>query len=280
MIRHIVFIILWIAILCVGMFRPYMTGEYDHLAAGLSTIVQFGCLSSLLMVPIGLVGLILDLTLWKGKVPSRYATMLRRAILVIVAIITASCSLGAFVTQNASMAVIVSAIGVYVMRQYWTYIEQLRTRAQTSFHVAIYYLIIIPLTCFFIRTFFLVGAKESSTEHAIAESSRLIRDIEFYRKTNGHYPLALQSITEDYKPMVAGISRFHYEPSGDSYNLFFEQFSDRIGTREVVMYNPSNLHHITVHNEDLLRVARERIVKGYYETEERKEPGWRMFYFD
>lgn len=280
MIRHTVFIILSIAIISAGMFRPYMTGAHDRFAAGLSTIVQFGCLSALLLVPIGLIGLILDLTLWKGKVPSRYATMLRRAILVVMAIVTAACSLGAFITQHASMAVIVSAMGVYVMRQYWTFIEQQRIRAETSLHPAIYYLIVIPLACFFIRQVFLEKAKEFSTEQVIASSNRLVQDIEFYRKTNGHYPMSLQSTIEDYKPMVAGVSRFHYEPIGSSYNLFFEQFSDRIGTREIVMYNPSNGHQMTVHNEDLLRVARERIIRGYYETEERDEPGWKVFYFD
>jgi hypothetical protein len=65
----------------------------------------------------------------------------------------------------------------------------------------------------------------------------LIEAIEKYQQTYGHYPVSLAALWPDYKTGVRGISQYAYEPYGQAYNLFFEQFSDQIGAREIVMYN-------------------------------------------
>jgi hypothetical protein len=59
-------------------------------------------------------------------------------------------------------------------------------------------------------------------------------------------------VNPDYWPGVTGISGYHYEPNGDAYNLLFEQFTYRLGTREFVMYNPRDEHVMTSHAMDLL----------------------------
>ncbi len=77
-----------------------------------------------------------------------------------------------------------------------------------------------------------------------------------------------------------GIKRFHYERNGDAYNIYFEQTSDIIGTEEVVMYNKLDVHEMTVHNQDLLRIASENTLRGYHKESDLPQPHWKIFYFD
>jgi hypothetical protein len=144
----------------------------------------------------------------------------------------------------------------------------------------LYYFILVPLTVLFIRMTFLEKVKNKSTDFVIKQSVQLIQDIETYKKTNGQYPSSLQSTIEDYKTSVSGIERFHYEPNGDAYNLYFEQFSDMIGTQEIVMYNKLDEHEMTVHNQDLLRIPYNSILHGHHKVIQMPKQHWKIFYFD
>ncbi len=53
-----------------------------------------------------------------------------------------------------------------------------------------------------------------------------------------------------------------------------------IGTQEIVMYNKLGEHEMTVHNQDLLRIAPENIRRGYHAVAELPNPHWKVFYFD
>jgi len=55
---------------------------------------------------------------------------------------------------------------------------------------------------------------------------------------------------------------------------------DRIGTQEIVMYNPLDEHEMTVHNQDLLRIAPQNILRGYHEEADLQQLHWKIFYFD
>ena len=80
------------------------------------------------------------------------------------------------------------------------------------------------------------------------------------------------------------IEAYHYEPSGDAYNLFFEQFSDRFGTREFVMYNPRNQQAMTSHKMDRLQLSPQELVleqtRGHYAVHDASQPHWKYFWFD
>lgn len=107
-----------------------------------------------------------------------------------------------------------------------------------------------------------------------------MHDIEAYKKTNGHYPVSLLSTIEDYQPRVSGIPRFYYEQSGEAYNLYFEQFSDIMGMQEIVMYDNLDEHEMTVHSQDLLRLAPANVLRGYHKFVELPQQHWKIFYFD
>ena len=121
-----------------------------------------------------------------------------------------------------------------------------------------------------------------SRNRAIGNSARLISDIEQYRATRGHYPPSLLSVNKDYKPGVVGIEKFHYEPSGDAFNLLFEQPASPLGTREFVVYNPRGEQTATSHALDLLEFTPERLerARGYYAGHDVPHTHWRYFWFD
>lgn len=103
---------------------------------------------------------------------------------------------------------------------------------------------------------------EFSRNHAIANSNEFVSHIERYRAQYGHYPVSLAAMWKDYYPDVVGIERFHYAPYGESYNLFFEQpklLFDNFGTREWVVYNPSNEHRMFSHTACFLLLTPEEL---------------------
>lgn len=89
---------------------------------------------------------------------------------------------------------------------------------------------------------------------------------------------------EDYLPGVIGIKGYHYEPHGNAYNLFFEQFSFRFGTREPVMYNPRDEQVMTSHKTDLLQLSPEGLAldqtRGHYALHDAPHRHWKYFWFD
>ncbi len=50
-----------------------------------------------------------------------------------------------------------------------------------------------------------------------------------------------------------------------------------IGTQEIVMYNKLGEHEMTVHNQDLLRIASENIRRGYHAVADLPNPHWKFF---
>ncbi len=258
--KHIFFIILIIALVSTGIFLPYIHGDYDYLAVGLSHIFQFGTFASLLLVPTGLIWLVLNSTNGRNKPTTQYPHYFRKAALVIATMIVLAGALGAFASHNRFTAMIILGVGVFLFIS----CKKIKRLSSVPDNMMPYYFIFIPLTVLCIRMTCLGTVKNKTTEFVIQQSEQLIQDIEAYKKTNGHYPVSLLSTIEDYKTFISGIERFHYEQNGNAYNLYFEQFSDMIGTQEIVMYNKLDEHEMTVHNQDLLRIAPENILRGYH----------------
>jgi hypothetical protein len=278
--KHVILIVLSITITVTGMFLPYTHGDYDHFAVGISSITQFAAFASLLLVPVGLIWCFLDFINKKNYTQSKHPVYFRKVASVIAVFIVLAASLGAFASHNRFSAMIILGLGVYILIKIYRRGKELKSANPVRYSMTPYYFILIPLTVLLVRMAYLEKVKTRTTDFVIKQSEQLIQDIESYRKTNGHYPLSLQSTIEDYKTFVSGIERFHYEPHGDAYNLYFEQFSDVIGTQEIVMYNKLNEHEMTVHNQDLLRITSENIRRGYHQVDELSHAHWKTFYFD
>jgi hypothetical protein len=277
-VKHIFLILLIISLIVTGIFLPYIPGDYDYFAVGLSSIFQFAVFASLFFVPVGLTWWIINFIKNKGSdSSSKHINYFRKITLAIVVVIILVAALAAFGSHNRFSAIIILILGTYVFLKSRNKLNHLFAKNSKS---TPYYFIIIPLIVFLIRIGFMEKAKNYTTYFVIKQSEQLIHDIEAYKKANGHYPVSLQSTIEDYKPSVSGIERFHYELSGDAYNLYFEQVSDIIGTQEIVMYNKLDEHEMTTHNQDLLRVVPENIFRGYYKVKDLSIPHWKVFYFD
>jgi hypothetical protein len=274
--KHVFIILLTITIIVTGIFLPYIPGDYDYFAVGLSHIFQFSIFASLLLVPTGLIWLILNITKGRSMPTAKYHIYFRIVALVITTIIFLAGALGAFASHNRFSAIIILGVGVFL----FVFRKKVKNLFSVPDNILPYYFIIIPLTVLLIRMTFLETVKNKTTDFVIQRSEQLIQDIEAYKKANGHYPVSLLSTIEDYQPRVSGIPRFYYERNGEAYNLYFEQFSDAVGTQEIVMYNKLGEHEMTVHNQDLLRIAPENILRGYHKEADLPQPHWKIFYFD
>jgi hypothetical protein len=98
-------------------------------------------------------------------------------------------------------------------------------------------------------------------------------------------PVAVLLLQSAWGEQAADASRDRanfYEPSGEAYNLFFEQFSLTLGTREFVMYSPLDAHTIVSHRQDRLRLSSEELEmeRGYYAVRDTAHAHWRYFLFD
>ena len=86
----------------------------------------------------------------------------------------------------------------------------------------------------------------------------------------------------DYHPDVIGIERYRYEPSGESFNLYFEMPSADLATSLIVMYNPRGEQDFSSHEADLLQLSPEqiRLQRGYFAAHQLAQAGWKRFLFD
>lgn len=270
--KHAFLILLVITILTTGIFLPYIHGDYDYFAEGISTAIQSAAFASLLLVPTGLVWFTLNLLKNRNPQNPGHESRFMKFVIAGLVVVVSAASLGAFASHNRFSAIIIFIVGIFLVIAIG--------KKMTNLTAAPYYLILIPLAVIFIRTLFLESAKNKSTDFVIQQSQQLIEDIELYKNANGHYPISLQSTIEDYKTNVSGIDRFHYEKKGDAYNLYFRQFSNMPGTEEIVMYNKLDEHEMTVHNQDLLRVPDNQIIRGYHQVATLPQHHWKIFYFD
>jgi hypothetical protein len=144
------------------------------------------------------------------------------------------------------------------------------------------FLVIVPIAVFLLQRAIVEPAVEFSRNRAIRNSAEMIAGIERYRASRGHYPPSLLSVWKDYKPSVIGIDRYYYEPSGDAYNLVFEQPAAAIGTREFVVYNPRDQQTATSHAMDILEYTPEHLerTRGFHASHALPQAHWKYFWFD
>jgi len=267
------------------MFLPFIPGDYDGLAVTLSTMAQISGIAGLLLVPIGIFWLVTEI-INKRKKDEKNAnkTAYRFAIvsLIVSCIIAIAVSIGALIGTGPTFGILTFVACIYIVSKFIVQFLKMKKEGNIKFGPIPFYLICIPSIIVLIRFMFIIPATEFSRNHAIRQSEILIRDIESYYATHGHYPISLLSLRSDYKPSVIGIKQYRYEPFENAYNLCFEQFSYQIGVSEIVMYNKLDEQDISSHDTDLLVLAPDQInlQRGHLEVHDLPNPHWKYFWFD
>lgn len=286
MLRHLAGLSVATLLIVVCMFLPFMPGEYDLFAATLSAWSQLVGTVGLLLVPLGASWLGYELRLRRRETATPPARDLRHGLALASLAVATLVALGfaavAWGIVGRSLGFAVIALWVYFAFRLAGKLKAMKHAEARSFNPAPLYLVVVPIVAA-VLTFTLVGrAVEFSRNRAIDNSAQLIGDIERYYDARGHYPPSLLALHQDYKPLVVGIEKYHYEPNGDAYNVFFEQLSDRIGNREIVMYNKRDEHVMTSHAMDLLTLTPAELAyqRGYNAVNDASRPHWKYFWFD
>lgn len=285
MIKHLLLMLSITAVAVTAALLPFLPGRYDPLAGPVATGAFLAVRASLLAVPVGLLWVALEVR--ARRTGDEHAVRRTRkwfaiavkafvAVACVMAILVAGVGFGSM-TFGATLLVVSAG----VLRPLWR-ILGVASRSGVGVGPMTVHLVVLPLAVNIAHHLLAGPAEERSRSRVIRNAAPLIADIERYRSAHGRYPASLLSVWEDYDPDVIGVDRFHYEPSGEAYNVIFEHFSPVLGTREFVAYNPRGEQVVTSHNSDLLQrsLAEQNRMRGFYASVDAGHPHWERFFFD
>ena len=280
MIKHTVGIVAAIAFVFLCTLLPFLPGSPDGLAVALSEMAHiFGTLG-LLLVPIGLLWIATD----RSKRLAQKRHLFPLLGLIASTLVWVGLGLAAVVQSGFVLGFAIVVLWFWLLRKAWTNVRRTSTTPSDSASAIPFYLILVPVVVALLQWAFVERAIESSRNRAILNSAPLIAAIEDHRARNGKYPASLLAEWPDYKPDVIGIREYRYEPHGEAYNLVFEQFNYRFGTREFVVYNPRDEHVMTAHARDILELTPEQLAldrtRGHNARYDLPQPHWKIFWFD
>ena len=280
MIKHILGIVAAIAFVVFCTLYPFLPGSYDGLAVAISEMAHIFGILGWMLVAIGV--------LWIAAYGSKRMVQKRKTF-PLMAMITSTLVwfgvvLGAIVQSGFVLGMAIVVLWLWLFRKAWANARQTSTTASDRASAIPFYLVLVPAMVALLQWAFVERAIESSRNRAILNSAPLVAAIENYRARNGKYPTSLLAEWPDFKPDVVGIREYRYEPHGEAYNLVFEQFNYRFGTREFVVYNPRDEHVMTAHAVDILELTPEQLVvertRGHNARYDLPQPHWKIFWFD
>jgi hypothetical protein len=253
------------------MLLPFLPGRHDPLVISLSAAATVAAFGSLLLVPIGVAWIMSS----RGCVPARLGLVVATLVAVGAALTTAS-------TGSMTAAVFLLVAWVVWLVRLWRRLGAARAARGDVARAVPIALIAVPLAVMAARTALAEPVAAWSRDRAIANAAAIISDIERFRERTGAYPAALNSLWPDYHPGSIGIERYRYEPSGASYNLYFEHPSTNPAVREIVIYNPRGEQDFSSHAVDLLQLSPEdtRRQRGYFRSYDLPQARWKRFLFD
>lgn len=277
------------ALLVLVMVYPFLPGAYDRLGIGLSTMVQVFGVLGVVLVPIG--GLWLAYEIWHyRRLQTNRPTSSRGYTFALVSLVAASLvalALAgvAYATIGISLGLLTLGLWLYLVLRLIPRMRVLKNAQYKPLNPVPFYLIIIPMVILIFQILLAAPLTASSRTHAITMSADMINDIEAYRTAHGQYPASLLAVWKDYYPDISGIEKFQYEPSGEAYNLVFEQprfLFDNIGTREFVVYNPLDEQTMISHDSWIMFFTPDELGEnqGWYEVHDASVPHWKYFWFD
>ena len=268
---HKLWALLIVAAILAATFLPFLPGGYDALSKPLSEMAWVLGRVGMLLVPVG--GLWLFFAKKSGG-PRGWLVWLTLGICVLVALALV-LSAFAFGPLLAAGTGVVSAL---VIRRL---IYRLRMAAPVGRTVP-GLLVVAPVTVLVVQLALMDPIATRARNRVIDHSAPLIAEIERYHARRGVYPVSIFALYGDVKPAVVGVQRYYYEPSGDAYNLIFEEPSPAFGSRRFVVYNPRDQQRLTVHETDRLRLDEAGLDAdngGYTIVEPLPQPHWKLFTF-
>ena len=227
-------------------FLPFAPGGYDSLAVPLAVMAWVLGRVGLLLVPIGLLWLwalsrdAMARPRWLIRLSAGTSVLILMVMTVIAFAASGSLLLA---TGTAAVATLLVARTAHRMR---------RDPATRVPRMAAALIAVAPILVLAAQTMLVDAAAMGARNRVIANAAPLIEEIERYRTRRGTYPESLFSIWGDYKPSIVGVERYHYERSGDGYNVIFREPSLDFGMRRFVVYNPLDRQRVTVHETDRL----------------------------
>jgi hypothetical protein len=262
-------------------FLPHLPGRYDRLAAAASLMAQVFGVTSLILVPIGAVWIACH---WSSRL-RRHQWLIALIALIVGGLVSMLVALAAWVSDSVLLAGFCLSLGLFGLARAARVVRRLKNAPAEKVSAAATFAFLVPIALFALQTVLAERVEDWSRRLAIQNAAPVIQAIEAYHRSQGRYPLSLHAVGDDDLPGVIGISGYLYEPSGDVYNLFFEQPSFTFGTREFVMYNPLDLQAFTAHRRDILELSPEGLAldqtRGHYAAY--PVPGqlhWKRFLFD
>jgi hypothetical protein len=264
--------VLTTVILMAAMLGPYLPGRFDASAATLSFVIQVASYVSLLFVPVGIAWMVIRKrsSLWHR------VTVGLAGLIVFVAVVSAVS------VNHLSLGTIIGFASIMYLQAAFRRTEASMECTETTRPAIAPYIAIVPVVLVAFITLVLPRAAEWSRDRAIRSSAALIAEIASYHQRRGHYPLSLQSLNRDFPTGVVGIERFHYEPNGQSFNLFFVRQHIALDAKEVVMFNPRDEHRFASHELDILQYDGEELDqrRGDRRRTRLTNPRWISILFD
>jgi hypothetical protein len=263
--------ILLAAILCLLMILPYLPGRFDASAATFSFAAQVAGFVSLPMVPVGLA--------W--MVSRRHLRLWRRLALFLAGLVALVTTISVIMNQ-LTVGVMVGVAAIALVRTASRRSQVDSDHADHQRSPIPFVLVFVPLALVAFRTAVLPRAADWSRDRAIRQSATLISQIESFRNRRGHYPVSLHSLNGDVPTGVIGVERFHYEPNGEAYNVFFVRPHLELDAMEVVLLNPRDEHRFTSHELDILQYDGEQLDmrRGDRHRTRLTHPHWVSILFD
>lgn len=218
------------AIILAAMFLPYVPGGHDPLARPVSAAAWALQTGWLLFVPVGGLWLLAS-TLRAGHFSRRWLSRITQVMAVIAVI---AVVLLAFASSGSLLVAIGVGLGIVplavrAIRQFRIFTATSINRTPLAAHT------LMPILVLLAQMAFAEPAATRARDRVIANSAPLIAEIENHRARHGAYPISLFSLYGDCKPATIGVQRFHYEASGDAYNLVFEEPAMGLGGRRFVV---------------------------------------------
>jgi len=279
-------LMLVIYIVCMIMLLyPFMPGSYDPLAVPLATFIQlYSGLGLLTCIPSALwfykvIRLKkIDTVADRPYASWRFAKGFVWSNLIIIAL----CVSLVMLSTSVLAGVLLMLISIHYSR---LLLRKIARANEVTNAVIPLLLLLLPITLFGCHLFVMKPLTTWSRNKAIQNCSELIQQIEAHKKQTGSYPLTISGLHSDYKTGITGIDVYHYAADKTTFNLYFEQprfLFDQLGTRELVVYNPTDNHVILSHAVWHLQMTpnARRNNQGWYSAHNTDTPHWKYFWFD
>jgi hypothetical protein len=255
-------------------FFPFFPGGYDHLSKTLSGMAWVFGRVGLLLVPVGGLWLFFTLKYGPGVEPRAWLQWITLGTCILIALVLA---LIAYAFGPLLAVGTCTLAGLLIVR-----LNRELRRPISADLTAPSLLVVAPILLLGVQSALIEPIAANARNRVIVNSAPLIAEIEFYRSRHGTYPASIFALYGDCKPAVVGVQRYDYEPSGDAYNLIFEEPSPVFGLRRFVVYNPLDKQRLTVHETDRLQLddaGLDADNAGYTIVEPLPQPHWKLFTF-